>query len=122
ASSLPTEEAAKEAQLTRALDVTNRALKQPAPQGVDAAQWRPVQVQLHRTVCQLLLNQKKYDETVAACQEALKIDSKDAGSYYLMGLALKYQIPPLQKDYVAGVDEYNANRAGDPALVAELKA
>src|SRR5688500_18598458 len=46
-SSLPSAEAAREAQLTRALDITNRALKQPMPEGVQPAQWTPVQVQLN---------------------------------------------------------------------------
>jgi tetratricopeptide (TPR) repeat protein len=121
-SSLPTAEAPRQAQITRALEITNRALKQPMPQGVQPADWNPVQVQLNRTVCQLHLNQKKYEETITACQQALKLNSKDAGSYYLTGLALKYQVPPLQDSYRSAIDEYNANRTGDPALVAELKA
>jgi pentatricopeptide repeat protein len=120
-STLPTAEPARDTQLTASMDITKRALAQPKPAGIPDTAWNPVLVQLNRTVCLLLLNKKQYPESIGACEAALKLDKKDSGSYYLIGLAHKYQVPALDKKYRDSVDEYNANRTADQITVAELK-
>jgi tetratricopeptide (TPR) repeat protein len=119
---LPTDETAKNTQITRTLEVTTRALKQPKPAGVPDGQWNPIQVQLNRTVCLMLLNQKKYTETIAACQTALKINPKDGDSYYLMGLAMKPELVELVNKYNESVNKLNENRTADQITRDELMA
>lgn len=122
AGSLPADETAKNAQITRTLEVTRQALKQPKPAGVPDDQWKPLQVQLNRTVCLMLLNQKKYKETIAACEEALKINSKDGDSYYLIGLAMKPELVELVNKYNDSVNKLNENRTADQITRDELMA
>jgi len=122
ANNLPTDDAGKNAQITQALEVTNRALKQTRPANVPDAVWNPIQLQLHRTACLMLLNQKKYEETIAACREALKIDKKDGDSYYLIGLASKPELVELVNHYNASIDKLNENRTADQITRDELKS
>jgi hypothetical protein len=119
---LPAEESAKQAQLTRTLDITRRALAQPRPAGTTDAQWNPIQLQLHQTACLVLLNQNKHTESIAECQEALKINGKDSYAWYLIGLSHKTALIDLSKKYNDAVDKYNANRTADPITVDDLRA
>jgi hypothetical protein len=93
-STLPTTNPQKDAQITRTLDITKKALAQPRPQGVTDAQWNPIQVQLRDTTCLMLLNQTKYQESM--------ID--------------------LSKKYNEAVDKYNANRTADQLVLDGLRA
>jgi tetratricopeptide (TPR) repeat protein len=121
-SSFPPDAAARDAQMNKALDITKRALAQPKPAQAPDAAWKDIQVQLHLTTCALLYNKKQYPEAIGACNEVLKLDKKNAASYYYIGLSHEYQVPPLDKRYQDAVVEYNANRTADPIIVAELKA
>jgi hypothetical protein len=120
---LPTEETAKQAQLNRTLDVTRRALAQPRPAaGYTDAQWNGIRLQLHQTACLVLLNQNKHTESIAECQEALKINGKDSYAWYLIGLSHKTALIDLSKKYNDAVEKYNANRTADPITVDDLRA
>jgi len=124
ANSLPTEEAAKMKQLDETLAVTKRALAAPKPEGATDAQWNPALAQLHDTACMVLLNQKKYADAIAECQDALKINKKDGYAYYLMGLAMKPAVADALAKYRAAVDKLNLpeNRSADQLTRDDLKA
>lgn len=119
---LPTEERAKQAQLTKTLDLTNRALAQPRPNNTPDAQWNPIQVQLHQTACLVLLNQGKHSESIGECQAALKLNAKDSYSWYLIGLSNKAMLVDLVKKYEDATKKYNDNRTADQITVDDLRA
>jgi tetratricopeptide (TPR) repeat protein len=124
-SSFPPDPAARDKQIATALDLTKRALAEPKPDKVNDAQWKQVQVQLLVTVCALTYNKRQYPETIAACDQVLKVERKEARAWYYTGLAHKYLVPDLQKKYVAAVDEYNIHIKtpnADPITSADLKA
>jgi tetratricopeptide (TPR) repeat protein len=112
----------KDAHIARTLDVTKQALAQPKPEGVTQAQWDPIQLQLRETACLMLLNQKKYEESITECQAALKINKKDAYAWYWIGLSHRAALMDLAKKYNDAVDTYNAGRDKGPLVVDELKA
>jgi tetratricopeptide (TPR) repeat protein len=120
--SLPTEEAAKQAQMAKVLEINKRALAQPKPAGVTDATWTPIQVHLHRTSCMMLLNQKKNAEAIVECQEALKLNKKDGDSYHLIGLAMISDLNDKLKKYRSSVDKLNENRTADQVTRDELTA
>ena len=120
--SFPADQAAREAQIKKAMDITKRALAQPKPAQLQDAQWKQVQVQLLLTNCALTYNQRQYPETIAACDQVLKLEKKSGAAWYYTGLAHKYQVPDLDKKYNAAVNEYNENRTADPIIVADYKA
>ena len=120
--SLPADDAAKQAQMAKVLDINKRALAQPRPAGVTDAAWTPIQVQLHRTSCLMLLNQRKNAEAIAECQEALKLDRKDGDSYHLIGLAMIPELNDKLKKYQASVATLNENRTADQITRDELTA
>jgi tetratricopeptide (TPR) repeat protein len=120
--SFPTDETAKQAQMAKVLELNKRALAQPKPTGVADATWTPIQVQLHRTSCQMLLNQKKYAEAIAECEEALKLNKKDGDSYYLIGLAMIPDLNDKLKKYAASVTKLNDNRRSDQITRDDLNA
>jgi tetratricopeptide (TPR) repeat protein len=122
ANSLPADESARNSQIQSTIDITSRALKQPKPAGATDPQWNPVVVQLHQTNCLMLLNQKKYPESIAACEEALKVDKKSGLAYYLIGLAMKPSLADLVRKYTDANANYNANRTADQITVDDLKA
>ena len=95
----------------------------PRPaQGYTDAQWTQVQQQLHDTACLMLLNQQKYPETIAECQEALKVNPKDAYAWYWIGLVHRAAFVDLNKKYNESVDKYNANRTAPQLELDELRA
>jgi tetratricopeptide (TPR) repeat protein len=120
--SLPADEAAKQAQMAKVLEINKRILAQPKPAGVADATWTPIQVQLHRTSCMMLLNQKKNAEAIAECQEALKLNKKDGDSYYLIGLAMISDLNDKVKKYNASVDKLNENRTANQIIRDDLTA
>jgi hypothetical protein len=61
-------------------------------------------------------------ESIAECQSALKINSKDSYSWYLIGLSHKTALIDLSKRYNDAVDKYNANRTADQITVDDLRA
>jgi len=122
ANSIPTDEAAKAKHFEETLSITKRALAVPMPTGATEAIWNPVRGQLHDTSAMVLLNQKKYAETIAEAQEALKISKKDGYAYYLMGLAMKPAVAEAIDKYKAAVDKLNENRTADQLVRDELKA
>jgi tetratricopeptide (TPR) repeat protein len=108
---------------TRTLEVTRRALGiKTKPQGYADAQWNAIQVQLHRTVCLVMVNQQKYQDSIPECRAALSINSKDGDSWYLIGLALKPELIEAVRQYEASNKEYNDNRTAGPIVVDELMA
>jgi tetratricopeptide (TPR) repeat protein len=120
---LPADQAGKDKRFAETLDITKRALAEPAPAGVPAATWATqAQLPLRHTAALVLLNMKKYDESIAESQAALKIDSKNGYAWYLTGLALQPGLISIDAQYKAAVADYNANRAGDPLVAAEKKA
>jgi hypothetical protein len=121
-SSFPADPAARDAHINKTIEITKRALAQPKPAQVNDAQWKQVQVQLLLTNCAMTYNKRQYPETIAACDQVLKLDKKDGRAWYYTGLAHKFQVPDLQKKYEAAVDEYNANRTADAIVVADYKA
>jgi hypothetical protein len=70
----------------------------------------------------VLLNQNKHTESIAECQEALKINGKDSYAWYWIGLSHKAALIDLSKKYNDAVDKYNANRTADPITVDDLRA
>ncbi len=122
ANSVPKEESKQEAHFAKTLEITRRALAAPKPAGATDAQWNPVVLQLHHTVCLVLLNQKKYTESIAECKAALAIDKKDGYAWYLIGLNLKPGFIEASRKYKEAVDNYNANRDKDKITVDDLKA
>jgi hypothetical protein len=120
--SLPAQDPQKGAQIAKTLEITNRAIAQPKPQGLADSQWNPIQQQLRETSCLMLLNQNKYPESIAECQAALKVNSKDAYAWYLIGMSHKGQLPPLIKKYNEAIAKYNAEREKDPITVEENRA
>jgi hypothetical protein len=122
-SSFPSDPAARDAQINEALEITKRALAQPKPATANDAQWKQVQVQLLLTTCAMTYNKRQYPETVAACDQVLKLDKKNGAAWYYTGLALKYQIPEHDKRYRGAVDEYNKNReTADQVTLADMKS
>jgi tetratricopeptide (TPR) repeat protein len=119
---LPTSNPQKDAQITKTLEITKRALAQPRPQGVADAQWNPIQVQLRETSCLMLLNQIKYQESIAECQAAIKLNPKDSYAWYWIGLSHRAALIDLSKKYNEAVDKYNANRTADQLVLDELRA
>jgi len=119
---LPTANPQKDAQITRTLEVTRKALAQPRPQGVPDAQWNPIQVQLHDTACLMLLNQSKHQDSIAECQAAIKINPKDSYAWYWIGLSHRAALIDLSKKYNEAVDKYNANRTADQLVLDELRS
>jgi hypothetical protein len=117
AGSLPAQDPAKSTQIARTLEVTNKALAQPKPQGIADAAWNPIQQQLHETACLMLLNQTKYPESMAACQAAIKVNPKDGYAWYLIGMSHKGLLPPLIKKYNEALTKYNNERDKDPITV-----
>jgi hypothetical protein len=119
---LPAANPAKDTHIARTLEVTKQALAQPKPAEVTQTQWDPIQLQLRETACLMLLNQKKYEESIAECQKALEINKKDAYAWYWIGLSHRAALIPLAKKYNDSVDAYNAGRDKGPLVVDELKA
>ena len=119
---LPAQDPAKAQRLAQVLEVTNKALAQPKPQGVPDAQWNPIQQQLHETACLMLLNQNKYTDSIAACQGALKVNTKDGYAWYLIGMSRKAELKPLIDKYKEALDKYNAEREKDQITVDENRA
>ena len=119
---LPTTSPQKETQIARTLDITRQALAAPKPQGIADAQWNPVQLQLRETMCLMLLNQQKYKESIAECQEALKINAKDGFAWYWIGLSHKAALVELATKYEAAVKDYNDNRSAGQLVVDEKTA
>lgn len=113
---------AKDAQLVKTLEITNRGLAQPKPKEVTDAQWNPIQLQLHQTACLMLLNQTKYTESMAECQAALKINSKDSYSWYLIGLSKKAELVDRVKKYTEALNRYNAGRDQGQIIVEDLRS
>jgi hypothetical protein len=70
----------------------------------------------------MLLNQKKYAETITACEAALKVNPKDGDSYYLIGLAMKPSLVDLVAKYNESVNKLNENRTADQITRDELMA
>lgn len=122
ANSIPTADDAKMKHFDETLTITKRALAAPKPAGASDVQWNPVRVQLHDTSCMVLLNQKKYAEAIAACDEALKLNKKDGYAYYLKGMAMKPAVADALAKYRAAVDKLNENRTADQLTRDELKA
>lgn len=124
ANSIPTDDATKAKHFDETLAITKRALAAPKPAEATDAVWNPVRGQLYDTTCMVLLNQKKYAESIAECQEALKINKKDGYAYYLMGLAMKPAVADAIAKYTAAVDKLNLpeNRTADQLVRDELKA
>jgi hypothetical protein len=121
-SSFPGDAAARDKHIDEAMDITKRALAQPKPAAVNDQQWRQIQVQLNLTTCALYYNKRLYPETLTACAAVLKLDGKDARAWYYTGLALKFQVPELDKRYRAALQEYNDNRTADAITVADYKS
>ena len=120
---MPATNPAKDPHIVRTLDITKQALALPRPaQGYTDAQWTQVQQQLHDTACLMLLNQQKYPETIAECQEALKVNPKDAYAWYWIGLVHRAAFVDLNKKYNESVDKYNANRTAPQLELDELRA
>jgi tetratricopeptide (TPR) repeat protein len=120
-STLPQTDPAKGQQITRTLEVTRQALALPNP-GLAAAQWNQVQLQLRETTCLMLLNQQKYTESIAECQEALKLNPKDGFAWYWIGLSHRAALIDLAKKYNDAVKDYNDNRSAGPLVVDEKRA
>jgi len=119
--SLPAANPAKDAHITKTIEITRQALAVPKPDSVTPAQWNPIQQQLHDTMCLMFLNQTKYSDSIAECQAAIKINPKDAYAYYWIGLSHRAAFIDLNKKYNEAVEKYNAGRTGDPIAVDELK-
>ena len=119
---LPPTNPAKDQQIEKTLTVTKQALEQPKPQGVPEPQWNAIQQQLRETTCLMLLNQKKYPESIAECQAVLKINPKDGFAYYWIGLSHKSALIDLSKKYNESVENYNAHRQDGQLVVDELRA
>src|SRR5688572_14724517 len=120
--SVPASGPSKDAHIERTLKITKEALALPKPQEISAAQWNPIQLQLRETSCLMLLNQQKHAEAIAECQEALKLNPKDAFAYYWIGLAHRAALIDLSKKYNESVDNYNAKRDQGQLVVDELRA
>jgi len=108
---LPATNPQKDAQITRTLEVTRKALAQTGPQGYTDAEWKGFQVQLHDTACLMLLNQSKYPESIEECQASIKINPQDGYAWYWIGLSHRASLIDLANKYKAAVDKYNDNRA-----------
>jgi hypothetical protein len=121
AQTLPTQDPAKSKQIAETLEITKRAIAQPKP-GIPDAQWNPIKQQLHETACLMLLNQTKYTDSIAECQNALKVNSKDGYAWYLIGMSHKGELRPLIEKYQAALKNYNDNRDKDPITVEDLRA
>lgn len=115
-------DAKRPAQMTRTLDITRQSLALPRPDKMPDTQWNPIQQQLHETTCLILLNQAKYSDSMAECQAALKVNSKDSYAWYLIGLSHKAALIDLSKKYNEAVDKYNANRTADQITIDDLRA
>jgi tetratricopeptide (TPR) repeat protein len=122
ANSIPTDDGAKTKHFDETLTITRRALAEPKPAGANDAQWNLVLGQLRDTSCMVLLNQKKYAEAIAACDEAIKLNKKDGYAYYLKGMAMKPAVADAIAKYTAAVDKLNENRTADQLTRDELKA
>jgi hypothetical protein len=108
----------QEPHIAKTLEATKLALSLPRPaQGYTDPQWNQVQQQLHDTACLMLLNQKKYAESIAECQAALKLNPKDDYAHYWIGLSHRAAFVELNKTYNAAVEKYNANRTAPPLEV-----
>ena len=113
---------AKDAQLVKTLEITRRGLAVTRPKDATDAQWNPIQLQLHQTACLLLLNQGKYTESIAECQAALKVNSKDSYSWYLIGLSKKAELVDRVKKYNEALTKYNDNRSAGQIVVEDLRS
>lgn len=99
--------------LTQGLAEAEEAQTQPsteAPKGTTPRQNE--ELQLRETTCLMLLNQQKYTESIAECQEALKLNPKDGFAWYWIGLSHKAALIDLAKKYNIAVDNYNSSRVG----------
>lgn len=119
---LPTAEPAKTKQIDETLQITKRALAQPKPANLQDAQWNPIRQQLFDTACMMLLNQKKYTDSIAECQNALKVNSKDSYAWYLIGMSHKAELVPLVAKYDELLKKYNDNRNADQITVDENRS
>jgi len=122
AANFPTDETAKQAQLTKGLEITKRALAQPKPAAVPDAQWNPIRLQLFHGTCLIYLNQKKNAESMNECKEAIKINKKDSTAWYWISLALKPGVAEAAKKYKDSVDKLNENRSADQITRDDLTA
>jgi tetratricopeptide (TPR) repeat protein len=98
---------------TQALAEAEQAQAQPSiesPKGTTTKQSE--ELQLHETTCLMLLNQQKYTESIAECQEALKLNPKDGFAWYWIGLSHRAALLDLAKKYNIAVNNYNSNRSG----------
>ena len=108
----------QEPHIAKTLEATKLALSLPRPaQGYTDPQWNQVQQQLRDTTCLMLLNQKKYGESITECQAALKLNPKDAYAHYWIGLSHRAAFVELNKTYNAAVQKYNDNRTAPPLEV-----
>jgi tetratricopeptide (TPR) repeat protein len=114
--------AEKDAHIARTLQVTKDALALGRPEGLTDAQFNPIALQLRETTCLMLLNQKEYEESIAECHEALKLNPKDAFAWYWIGLAHSAALNDLVTNYTDAVANYNKNRDKGQLVVDELKA
>lgn len=122
ANTLPADDAGKQKQFDETLVITRRALAITNPPGFDAATLKQIVIGLRNTEALMLLNQKKYPETIAAAEAALKVEKKNAMAWYLTGLALTPGMNAANKAYTESIKTYNDNRDKGQLIVDQLKA
>jgi tetratricopeptide (TPR) repeat protein len=123
---LPTEPAAMEKALAKALDYAKRLLASAKPPGLDDKQWQTVAMgPAHGVIGFVYLNKAQFEEAEAEFDQAVKINPKDQLAWYRYGLAATKRTIAAQNLIKPAYDKVNSNTTLGPerdAAVAERNA
>jgi len=129
---LPTDDAGKNAALTKAEGLANKALANlggmTKPAGIDDAGWNQFKASTNGTLHGVLglvhLTRMDYEKAVTSYQEAIKHTPKDWISRFRLGLAYSSQMPAKSAAMVEAINEENRlkREKGDQILIDEWAA
>jgi len=116
--SLPAAGGARDAALTKAQDYSKKLLAATKPAGVGDPEWQSVQAQAHASIGQVLLTKNQYPEAAAEFVQTLKLNPKDEGTHYQLGVVYSNQATAAQK---LALDAYTAENAAKTAKADQLQ-
>ena len=123
---LPTEPAALEKALAKALDYAKRLLASAKPAALDEKNWQMLAMgPAHGVIGFVYLNKAQYEEAEAEFDQTVKINPKDQVAWYRYGLAATKRTVAAQNLIKPAYDKVNLNTTLGPerdAAVAERNA
>src|SRR6185295_7029309 len=120
-SNLPTDPAALDKAMNRAMELAKKLLAMTRPEGVDDKVWQlQVLGPAHGVVGVVYLQKTQYPEAAAEFEQAVKINPKDQLSWYRYGISLTKITIAAQALIGPAIDEINNNRTPGPERDAAI--